>query len=318
MRVDWVRPKRQSRMAAAAAVGVALCGAVLTWGIHAATVNTASEIESGTVSSAASIASDSSASGGRAVKFGSGAVSGGGTGSPLSGLMVALGDSYTSGYGAPPYAASSGGCYISQSNAYVNYAKTQLAALGGTVTYSNHACAGAKSSDTVGGGLAVVTGAKWVVMTIGGNDYDLVTSLTEGTYGLQNITAHQADITAGVANVVNVAKQSAPSAQYYILGYPDIMPPTGTNISACFGSAASSIDLSSDHQMYTIVNQALQNAATQSGAHFVETTSHFTGHDMCSAGSWFTPYGEADSWHPTSTGQQELGTLLAQAIEAAN
>lgn len=301
------------------ALSVAIVGTVVTLATHAATPTASFEAESGTVSSAASTVSDSTASGGHGVKFGTGTSSGGGTGTPLNGKLVSLGDSYTSGYGSPPYSASSGGCYISQSTAYVNYAATQLSALGGTVTQANYGCAGATTSDTVEGGLSVVSGSKWVAMTDGGNDYDFVTALTEGTYGLQQITNHQADITAGVVNVVNVAKQSAPTAQYYIIGYPDIMPATGTNISSCFGSDASSIDLASDHQMYVVINQALQNAATQSGATFVATTAYFTGHNMCAgASSWFTPYGESDTWHPTATGQQALGTLLAQAIEANN
>jgi|GEM_PF-6669298 len=306
----------QTTKALTVALGFGVVGVIITLGAHASTSNVSLEAESGTISSAASSVSDASASGNHAIKFGPG---GGGSGTTvLSGKLVSLGDSYTSGYGAGPYTASSGGCYVSQSSAYVNFAATALSALGGTVTEANYGCAGATTSDTVGGGLSVVTGAKWVAMTDGGNDYDFVTSLGEGTYGLQNIQNHQADITAGVVNVVNVAKQSAPTAQYYILGYPDIMPATGTDISSCFGGDASSIDLASDHQMYVVINQALQDAATQSGATFVETTSHFVGHDMCSASSWFTPYGEDDTWHPIPAGQQELGSLLAQAIQANN
>jgi len=201
----------------------------------------------------------------------------------------------------------------------VDYAATALAALGGTITHANYGCSGATTSDTVGGGLSNLAGATWVAMTDGANDYNFAGDFTMGSAGLQNVNNHKTDVTNNVVNVVNVAKQSAPSAQYYILGYPDIMPPTGTNISSCFGSDASYVDLASVHQMYVVINQALQDAATQSGATFVETTSHFTGHDMCAgSASWFTPYGEEDMWHPIAAGQQELGTLLAQAIEANN
>jgi chitodextrinase len=239
--------------------------------------------------------------------------------SPISGKLVTTGDSYTSGYGSPPYKAGSGGCFVSQGTAYINYAATQLAALGGSITQQNNGCSGATTASTISGGLSNLSGAQWIAMTVGANDYDFVDDLAEGTSGLQSLTSHQANITANVVKVVTAAKKTASNAKYFILGYPDLMPPTGTNISTCFGSDAGDFDLASDHQMYTVIDTALQNAASQSGATFVETSNEFVGHDMCAgANSWFTPYGETDTWHPIAAGYQELGTLLAQAIRVTN
>jgi len=79
----WLAWKRNAQYAKvlSGVIGIAAIGTVVMFVTHAATSTASVQAESGAVSSAASIVSDTSASGNKAVKFGAG--SGGGTTTPL-------------------------------------------------------------------------------------------------------------------------------------------------------------------------------------------------------------------------------------------
>ncbi|MDQ2811363.1 MAG: GDSL-type esterase/lipase family protein [Actinomycetota bacterium] len=99
---------------------------------------------------------------------------------PPGNTYVALGDSYSSGEGAPPYLTSS--CDRSASSWVTGFA----ADLGAGVGYANNACAGATTSDVVNQGQLNSLGpnTQLVTITVGGNDMGFGPALTNCTTGV--------------------------------------------------------------------------------------------------------------------------------------
>lgn len=241
----------------------------------------------------------------------------------INGALMSMGDSYSSAWGAPPYVSPREDCDHSISTSYVYVAKNLL---GSGVTAQGVGCSGAKSQDvqqTFKGEPAQVgrlSGATWVAMTMGGNDYDILGALTQGTTGPNRIVTNATNIKNNVITVINKVKTNVPGVKVYILGYPDLLPTDQATLSqsTCFGSQASSINLSAAHNMYVVINNAIKDAATATGATYVDTAPAFVGHDMCqpTGTNWFVRLNEEAELHPNVAGHQAMGTLLYQAIVA--
>lgn len=245
------------------------------------------------------------------------------TGGTLSGLLIGMGDSYTSAYGAPPYVSPNEPCYHSQSTSYTHTAKNLA---GSGVTMKNIGCSGADTEDvqiTYGGESAQVgrlTGAKWVAMTIGGNDYDFLGAITQGTTGPNRVISNANNIKNNVITVINKVKTNVPGVKVYIFGYADILPTDQATLSqsTCFGSQASSVNLSASHNMYVVLNQAIKDAATATGATYIDAPAAFVGHDMCqpTGTNWIARLNQDGDMHPNVAGHQAMGNLLYQTILA--
>jgi hypothetical protein len=51
--------------------------------------------------------------------------------------------------------------------------------------------------------------------------------------------------------------------------------------------------------------------------HFVNPTSAFSGHELCSSSPWFQPvsvFNQAGSFHPTATGATAYATLINECL----
>lgn len=241
----------------------------------------------------------------------------------VSGLLIGMGDSYTSAYGAPPYISPAEPCYHSQSTSYVQVAK---AALGSGVTVKNIGCSGADTEDvqiTYSGESAQVgrlAGAKWVAMTIGGNDYDFLGAITQKTSGPARVVSNLTNIKNNVKGVINKVKTNVPGVKVFIFGYPDILPTDASKLSqsTCFGSQASQVSLAASHNMYVQLNNAIKAAATETGAIYIDAPAAFVGHDMCQAtgANWIARLNQDGDMHPNVDGHKAMGELLRQAIIA--
>lgn len=245
------------------------------------------------------------------------------TGTPLNGLLIGMGDSYTSAYGAPAYIAPAEPCYHSQNTSYPQVAAKLL---GSGVTVKNIGCSGADTFDvqqTYSGEPAQtgrLAGAKWIAMTIGGNDYDFLGAITEGTAGPQRVISNLSTVQSRATTVINKAKTGAPGAKIFIIGYPDILPTDQSKLSAstCFGNQASKVNLTASHNMYVQLNNTLKAAANATGAMYVDAPTAFVGHDMCATDYWIAKLNQDGDMHPNVAGHQTLGNLLMQAIKATN
>jgi lysophospholipase L1-like esterase len=242
-------------------------------------------------------------------------------GAAVSGLLIGMGDSYTSAFGAPPYSSPEEPCYHSTSTSYVQVAAK---ALGGGVTSKNIACSGADTEDvgiTYGGEAAQVgrlVGAKWVAITIGGNDFDSLGSVTNGATGPQNLINNVSKIQSNVEGVITKVKANVPGVKVFIFGYPSILPTDQSKLSAstCFGDQASSVNFALATQMYTKMNASIKAAATATGAIYIDAPTAFVGHDMCADANWIGRLTDDDNEHPNVAGHAEMGKLLQQAIQA--
>jgi lysophospholipase L1-like esterase len=245
------------------------------------------------------------------------------TSTQLNGLLIGMGDSYTSAYGAPPYISPSEPCYHSQSTSYVQVAK---AALGSGVTVKNIGCSGADTADvqkTYSGESAQtgrLAGAKWVAMTIGGNDYDFLGAVTQKTSGPSRVINNLANVKTNVKGVITKVKTNVPGVKVFIFGYPDILPTDASKLSqsTCFGSQASNVSLSAAHNMYVQLNNTIKQAAQETGAIYIDAPTAFVGHDMCqpTGTNWIARLNQDGDEHPNVDGHKAMGELLKQAIIA--
>jgi len=185
---------------------------------------------------------------------------------------VALGDSYSSGFGLTPLTgAPVPGCAQSSSN----YPHRIATALGMNLT--DVTCSGATTAHITGpqatlGGTApaqisaLSADTDVVTLTIGGNDVGFATiaasclalspvgplvaslALPAGTPPINDcasilatdpsLTALQAALPASIATALTAVKTAAPNAKIFVLGYPSITPdPANTPVGGCFTPA---------------------------------------------------------------------------------
>jgi hypothetical protein len=124
----------------------------------------------------------------------------------------------------------------------------------------------------------------------------------------------------------------APNAEIVVLGYPDLFPSNPTsNCVVGLGIPLSPADQTWLNQMGTLLDQDTQSAVQAVAAqgadiHFINPTSGFTGHAICSAAPWINglinwsvsgsglKVPGAGSFHPTLAGQKEYATLVDKCL----
>lgn len=184
---------------------------------------------------------------------------------------VALGDSYSAGFGILPVVSGSpDGCYRAEQN----YPHQLAAALGATLT--DMTCSGAVTAniDTTGQvtmngvgplplqGSALSATTDLVTLTIGGNDLGFATVATQcikldnateqpiGTPGFANckdyfnpfpgtdllIDRLDDTVTPALQRVFTYIRTQAPNAKVFVLGYPSIAPDFAHSPQGCYSS----------------------------------------------------------------------------------
>ncbi|RZU49172.1 GDSL-like lipase/acylhydrolase family protein [Krasilnikovia cinnamomea] len=217
---------------------------------------------------------------------------------------VALGDSYTSGAGAP----DQNGLCLRGSWAY----PTQWAAQNHPKSYTNVSCYGA-TIDTMRltqlGALNDKTDL--VTVTIGGNDAGfgpVVLSCTitsdKGCAAIVDI-AHDyvRDVLPGKLDTAyRDIRKHAPNARVVVLGYPVLFDTT----SADCGFAGLSI---AKREMINAgdndLNDIIRDRARAAGFTYAEVRTHFDGHGICASNAWInglTVIPPTNSFHPTQQG----------------
>ncbi len=238
-------------------------------------------------------------------------------------LLVGMGDSYSTGAGIPPEEPAAGDCQRSTA-AYPLVAAAELGFTG-----HNVACGGAVLADFTATSrrgappqIEGVAGADLIAFTIGGNDVGGPGGVLDASRTTASMTSFAATVEALIpqllASYIEVA-QAAPGARIYALGYPDIVPRTQDELQTCLGPRAAGLSAAGIHHNVELLNAAIADAAASAGAVFVDITTGFTGHEMCSA----QPYANAPDEHvPASPGAamhpNQLGHLaMAAALLAA-
>ena len=257
---------------------------------------------------------------------------------PAPDTYVALGDSYTAGPLILNQSLEPLGCLRSDRN-YPRIAKPQIKA----AKFVDVSCSGATTSDffeeqgvTPGPNPpqfnALNANTKVVTIGIGGNDIgfssivkncatlDPFSSGCKGDYVVNGVDAlaNKIDATAPKIDKVLVeTKKRAPNAKIFVVGYPTIIPETG---SGCWPVVPIvSGDITYLRGVAKKLNAMLKARAIANGATYVDTATSSIGHDMCSSSKWveaIVPTTDAAPVHPNAAGMRNTGNVVAAAINA--
>jgi len=259
----------------------------------------------------------------------------------LSGCSyVALGDSYTAGPLIPDQSTNPLGCLRSDHN-YPHLVAPHLAGF----VLRDVSCSGATTDDmTSAQGVtpgpnppqldALDATTLTVTLGIGGNDIGFseiikgcATLLPFGTPCQDRYVVDGDDqiadrITATgpkVAAVLQEIHRRAPKARVFVVGYPAILPESG---SGCYPQ----MPLAPDDVPYLRAKEQQLNAmlaaqATANDAIYVDTYTPSIGHDACQSSSarWVEPILPATlaaPVHPNAAGMQGIATIVTAAITA--
>lgn len=263
----------------------------------------------------------------------------------LSGPMVALGDSYAAGNLIPTSPTGTpAGCLRSTHN-YSGDVRADI----GASSYVDAACSGATTADmTQSQSTAVGTNPPQfdalaandsvVTLTIGGNDIGFSSIIEECTKlsvtnpfgnpcqkhytagGTDQLAAAIAAAGPKVAAVLQGIHSRAPQARILLVGYPDILPNTGTGCWPVVPLAHGDVPYLRSTEID--LNQTLAQEAAANGATFVNTYTATIGHDVCQSPSvkfveGLVPTSPAYPFHPNQKGQQAMASQVLAALGLA-
>lgn len=256
---------------------------------------------------------------------------------PPPATYVAMGDSFSSGEGNPPFEAgtdtSSDKCHRS-SEAYPRLLQADSSLSLGTTSFV--ACSGATTNDVLNGKDgessqldALSENTETVTITVGGNDVgfsDYIQLCFAGSCGKG--TSAYASMMSGIddpyfeldlkATYLEIL-QNAPAAQVYVVDYPYL---TAADATSC-----GLFDFSGGRSVQTELNGVIHDAvdavaSTDARIHYVNTNvagSPFEGQYYCNGGT--TDFNGLDSshieysFHPNTQGQHDYATIVKGVIE---
>jgi lysophospholipase L1-like esterase len=217
---------------------------------------------------------------------------------------VALGDSYSSGVGAP---GQTGIC-LRGSNGY----PAQWARHNDPATYRNVACGGAVTSDVRTFQVPFLSAKTDLVsITIGGNDAGFASTVISCTIGTDascaaTVASARTYVTQTLPGALDATyraiRQHAPNAHVVVLGYPRLFDETTAACGIGGMSLAKRRVLNDGADDLAAV---IQDRAQAAGFTFADVRGRFDGHGVCSASPWInglTIIPPTDSFHPNING----------------
>lgn len=224
---------------------------------------------------------------------------------------AAVGDSYAAGLGAGSYLETT--CYTS-SKGY----PALLDADANLALAARPACRGATTADVISKQVpALPANAVRVTLTVGGNDvgfanvmqncFVLVNSSCESHIVAGETIVQSGALAQNVRNTIAAIIAKAPGARVAVTGYPLLFAPTSRYQWAArvnTGTAA--------------LNDAIEAAAVQSGAVYVDVESPFAGHGIGSSSPWINDWSwlrSNDSFHANAAGYQAYAAALRPALQ---
>ena len=260
---------------------------------------------------------------------------------PLTGPVVALGDSYTAGEMLPLNLTSQPPGCLRSPKAYPALVASALKA-----TFVDAACSGAGvkemtlSQRTYLGTnppqlSALAPDDALVLLTLGGDDIGFLNVLhtcmtlsiihlgdgspcksyyTSG--GTDQLAAKVAAEAAKMAAVLGAIHTRAPHARIVLVGYPDLFPQS----SGCWPKVPiTNGDVAYLRGIGTQLNAMLAGTAAAAGATFVNTYTPTIGHDICQSGSvkyveGLVPTSLTGPFHPNARGQAAMAAQVLAAL----
>ncbi|MBV9161490.1 MAG: SGNH/GDSL hydrolase family protein [Pseudonocardiales bacterium] len=202
---------------------------------------------------------------------------------------VALGDSYSSGVGAPPYDLDTA-CQRS-SRSYPPLWTTEHH----PASFTFAACSGAKTADVLATQIsALQRNTDLVTITIGGNDAGFGPVLQTCTVATSDRTcaaavdaaeAFERTVLPGrLTRTYTAIRRAAPNARVIVLGYPRLfdLAPDCTDPHVPNLTRRRKLNHGAD-----VLNDVIrQSASRQSGFSYIDVRDRFTSHGVCSADPW--------------------------------
>jgi hypothetical protein len=255
---------------------------------------------------------------------------------------VALGDSYSSGEGNPPFDSSSNSsCHRSTTNAYAKLLHSVqsvyplpsafVACSQATLDNMDHSQGSAPPQ------LSSVIGDESLIsLTIGGNDlgfsdlaYSCIDSPVSCTGKLKGIPDKIAALKPKLTSLYEEIHSKALGARIAVLGYPDIFAPNP--VSYCKEVRVSPVATISKSEMAALdkaideFDTAIQEAVTEASAHganatYVDPHATFAGGGLCSGTPSTEDFNGVNlthqvySLHPNARGQLAYAKALAAAL----
>jgi hypothetical protein len=251
---------------------------------------------------------------------------------------VALGDSYTAAPLVPPTDTSTL-CLRSE----VNYPALLASAMPGTVL-TDVSCSGASTDNMTtpqtgrGGSVppqfdALSRHTDLVTIGLGGNDDNLFATLLGrctqlagsdpagspctvalAEEGSDRLTRTLDNIRRNVADVVDGVRLRSPGARIVVVGYPQIVPASGT----CDLLPLAAGDYPFARQVNEGLTRAVRRGAADAGANYVDLWAPSSGHDICSSEPWIngriTSAETALAYHPLAVEQRAVADLILARI----
>lgn len=246
---------------------------------------------------------------------------------------VNLGDSYSAGIGLEPLAAGSPAVCR---QAATNHAHLLASVMGYRLT--DVSCGGAKTKDFFSAQNAQTSPqldaldrrTDLVSMMIGGNDNDVFgTSLgacsqlgfmsggqgspCKDKYGASFETTVTTKTYPALVEAFAAVKAKAPKAKVAVIGYPRLMPETGS----CFPQMPIAAgDVAYVNSLQTTLNATIEKAATRAGFIYVDAYAASSGHDACKpvGTRWVEPFVGSvtkERAHPNQLGEAAIAWLTA-------
>ena len=242
---------------------------------------------------------------------------------PSGPRYVALGDSMTAGAGI---GSTSAPCYRSRAN-FPSLIADEL----GVKNFVDASCIGATTADVREGHVAddgefvpaqmddLTADTDVVSITIGGNDSEFLASLYVACYvppgssakacssAVERLPAQLDKIQQNIAATLAAIRKKAPRALVVLVGYPRIMPDSGS----CDPSVVPIAEphLGAAAKLEGQLEATMRAAAKQGGAEYVDMRKRSVGHDACA--------GKDDAWVSGNSPEPGDGTFLHPRAKGA-
>jgi lysophospholipase L1-like esterase len=219
---------------------------------------------------------------------------------------VALGDSFSSGTGAP---GGTGECFRSPLGYPTLWAQAH------DVTFTDATCGGAVTADVLAKQVSALSADTDVVtITIGGNDVGFAqivfTCLLSGdqacSEAIDSTLAKEDEFTAQLDRTYAAIRAGAPNAEVYVLGYPLLFDEAPVCDASLNLTQRKAVNAGNER-----LDDSIGERAVAAGFHFVDVRDAFAGHGACSADPWLNNLTGPDVFlHPTADGYRK-GYLAA-------
>jgi lysophospholipase L1-like esterase len=235
------------------------------------------------------------------------------TGTAFAANYVALGDSYSAGYGA-------GSSNLNSSCGRNTYAYPYLVAQQRGDALSFVACGGAQTGDVNANQVGALNAStNLATITIGGNDVGftslIVACTTLGCQSQINSSNSQIanELPAKLNSTYSLIKSRAPNARVVVLGYPRPFAHR-----TCL--AATGVSLGEEDQLNALtdnLNNVIRSRAQGYGFTYADPSGYWSGHDVCASNPFTNGlklFSTSDSYHPTRNGYSAGYAPLVRSI----